>query len=210
VPDGYVALPGGDATIQGWVTVLNGVEYYNPVVAPSFVNTGFAADGTYQIDLTPAQGVGGGIQQTFNTIPGRTYQVCFAFGTSKERGRSGTASLTVTVAGAAHSFNLRTESPSIVWERKKFSFTAASTRTTLVFSTMDDPSQSFVNLDDVCVSDCCTDSALRIRPTITIEWQCGILQSALEMSGPYTDVVGASSPYTVSASEPRHFFRTRQ
>ncbi len=209
VPDGYVSLAGGDAVITGWVTMLNGVQYYNPVVAPSFVNTGFAADGNYLIDLAPAMGLGGGIQQTFATVPGRSYRVCFALGTSKERGRTGTASVTVIVAGTAHAFNITTASSSISWERKQFSFVATSTRTTLLFCTLDDPALSFVNLDAVCVSDCCTDSGLKIKPTVTIEWECGILQSAPAVTGPYTDVSGATSPYTVAASEARRFFRTR-
>ena len=209
LPDGYAALPGMDNTILGWVTLLNGVQYYNPRVAPLLVNTGVAADGLYLVDLAPANGIGGGIQQTFATVAGHSYHVSFAMGTSKERGRSGSASLTVTVAGHAYAFNVSTESSTIVWERKEFNFVAPSTSATLVFSTMDDPALSFVDLDNVCVSDHCTDSGLTIRRTVTVEWKCGILQSAPAVTGPYTDVTGATSPYTVDATDPQRYFRTR-
>jgi hypothetical protein len=181
------------------------------VAAPSFVNTGFAADGNYLLALAPANALGGGIQQTFPTVPGKSYRVCFAMGTSKGRGRNGTASLTVTVAGVAHAFNVSTESPTIAWELKGFSFVPPSdtTTSTLIFSTMDDPALSIVNLDDVRVSDCCEDPELKITRPVTVEWKCGILQSASTAPGPYTDVPGATSPYTVPATGPQ-FFRTRQ
>ena len=94
-------------------------------------------------------------------------------GTSKERGRNGTASLSVSVAGTAHAFNVATDQPDIQWTRKTFSFEATSTSSTLVFSTLDDPAFSFVNLDDVRVSDCCEGSGLKITPTVTVEWVCG-------------------------------------
>lgn len=209
MPDGYVALPGGDSIIAGWVTLLYGVEYYNPRVAPENVNTGSAADGNYLLDLAPATGVGGGIQQTFRTVPGRSYRVSFSMGTAKQRGRNGTASLTATVAGTAHAFNMRTDSTDIAWVAKEFSFVATATSTTLIFCTLDDPALSFVNLDKVCVTDCCQDARLKITPTFTVEWKCGILQSAPEVGGPYTDVPGASSPYTAPASDARRFFQTR-
>ncbi len=211
VPDGYVPLPGGNSVIAGWTTLLNGVEYYNPVAAPIAVNTGTAADGNFLLDLAPTVAGGGGIQQTFGVVPGKSYRVSFMMGTSRERGRNGMASLSVIVGGMARAFNLSTESANISWERKEFSFVAPplATTATLVFSTMDDPALSFVNLDDVRVSDCCRDPGLRIKPTITVEWSCGILQSAPDVYGPYLDVPGATSPYTTEAAGPRRFFRTR-
>jgi len=208
IPDGYVALAPGDSIIQGWITTLKGIEWFNPVVAPSFVNTGFAADGNYLVELTPANSVGGGIAQTFNTQP-KTYTVSFALGTSKERGRNGTATVTVTVAGITRTFTTATTNPFITWERKQFSFDAPGGPVTLSFASLDDPATSYVDLDDVRVSDCCTDAGLAIKRTITVEWKCGILQSANSVNGPYTDVPGASSPYTVDATGPQRYFRTR-
>ncbi len=42
-----------------------------------------------------------------------------------------------------------------------------------------------------------------------LTWANGILQSASQAAGPYTDVVGATSPYTVTFSAPQQFFRVR-
>jgi uncharacterized repeat protein (TIGR01451 family) len=42
-----------------------------------------------------------------------------------------------------------------------------------------------------------------------LTWPHGILQSASEAAGPYTDVIGATSPHTVTFSAPRQFFRVR-
>jgi hypothetical protein len=37
----------------------------------------------------------------------------------------------------------------------------------------------------------------------------GILQSATGVNGPYADVVGATSPYAISPTQPQQFFRAR-
>ncbi len=49
----------------------------------------------------------------------------------------------------------------------------------------------------------------RVDGTITITYQ-GVLQSSDTVDGDYTDVTGASSPFTVSATEAAKFYRTRQ
>jgi hypothetical protein len=41
-------------------------------------------------------------------------------------------------------------------------------------------------------------------------WPAGLLQSADEVSGPYTDVPGATSPFAVTASGAQKFYRVRQ
>jgi hypothetical protein len=42
-----------------------------------------------------------------------------------------------------------------------------------------------------------------------LTWPNGVLQSASQAAGPYTDVIGATSPHTVPFSAPRQFFRVR-
>ena len=42
-----------------------------------------------------------------------------------------------------------------------------------------------------------------------LTWSHGILQSASQAAGPYTDVLGATSPYPVTFSAPQQFFRVR-
>jgi len=46
---------------------------------------------------------------------------------------------------------------------------------------------------------------------ITLEWQCpdGILQSAASITGPWTDLLGAASPYNVSTQPAVKFYRYR-
>jgi hypothetical protein len=45
--------------------------------------------------------------------------------------------------------------------------------------------------------------------TVTLTWEDGILQSADDLFGPYSDVPLATSPYTTSAMGPQKFYRTR-
>jgi uncharacterized repeat protein (TIGR01451 family) len=44
---------------------------------------------------------------------------------------------------------------------------------------------------------------------VLLSWPGGILQSATQATGPYSDIVGANSPYAISPSGPRQFFRVR-
>jgi hypothetical protein len=45
--------------------------------------------------------------------------------------------------------------------------------------------------------------------TVQIAWPVGVLQSATLVTGPYTDITGASSPYSHSTSGPPTFYRVR-
>jgi hypothetical protein len=42
---------------------------------------------------------------------------------------------------------------------------------------------------------------------ITLTWSYGVLQSATNVMGPWTDVSEASSPYTNTADQPYQFYR---
>ncbi|MGB0419772.1 MAG: hypothetical protein ACPGL0_01275, partial [Limisphaerales bacterium] len=44
---------------------------------------------------------------------------------------------------------------------------------------------------------------------IAITWESGALQTAPAVTGPWTPVDGASSPYTVDASQGQAFFRAQ-
>ncbi|HLH56083.1 MAG TPA: DUF2341 domain-containing protein [Verrucomicrobiae bacterium] len=44
---------------------------------------------------------------------------------------------------------------------------------------------------------------------IVLSWDQGTLQSATSVTGPYTDVTGAQSPYTVPATGPEQFYRVK-
>ncbi len=77
---GYAYYPGGSTALPGWTTLLSGVEYGDPSqsdgVIPIYL--GVAQDGSQYVDLAPVTFTGGGgIQQTFSTVPGQNYEVSF-------------------------------------------------------------------------------------------------------------------------------------
>jgi hypothetical protein len=53
-------------------------------------------------------------------------------------------------------------------------------------------------------------SLLAIEPAVIIRWTCGgTLQSADDITGPWTDILGATSPYAVATSAAHKFYRVR-
>jgi hypothetical protein len=44
---------------------------------------------------------------------------------------------------------------------------------------------------------------------IELTWDCGILQKAEDIAGPWNDVVDAFSPHVIQPAAPRGFYRTR-
>ncbi len=44
---------------------------------------------------------------------------------------------------------------------------------------------------------------------LTLTWPKGTLQSATQINGPYTDVIGATSPYPINTTGPQQFYRVR-
>jgi len=46
-------------------------------------------------------------------------------------------------------------------------------------------------------------------PTVQLNWTQGTLQSADQVLGPYSDVAGATSPYSVPLDKPQQFYRLR-
>lgn len=89
--------------------------------------------------------------QTFTTVPGTNYEVSFFFGTAADEGRDGTGHCLVTAADTTNSFSLTNTGLFLRWEPRSFAFTAASTDTTLTFSTSDDPALHIVAIDNVTV-----------------------------------------------------------
>jgi hypothetical protein len=70
---------------------------------------------------------------------------------------------------------------------------------------------------NVTVRDPNEDCVLRIAltqaepPVITLTWDCpGILESAPDVDGPWSDLPGAVSPHPLAATPERKFFRVRQ
>jgi hypothetical protein len=51
-------------------------------------------------------------------------------------------------------------------------------------------------------------AVLSITKTVTIQWCGGALQGADNVNGPWTDIPGATSPYTVATDKARQFYRS--
>ena len=142
----YEYHPGGSNAIQGWTTILTGVEKF----APNVVFVGSAArDGVYILDLNTDFGVGGGLEQTIATNPGQTYELFFSIGTFFSRGRNGTANINVVINGTSYPQTFVSLTPDMTWEDRSIVFVATSTLTTISFQNYDVPNSTFSLLDAV-------------------------------------------------------------
>jgi hypothetical protein len=143
----YAALPGNSTAITGWKTVSTGVEWFN---ASAY---GGAADGVMVVDLANYIYSSGGIEQSFATMVGETYDLAFNLGTSQSYGRDGTAHIDVTVAGVATGYNVVNHSASMMWSAPiALSFTANSATTTLRFTNTENANLHFAYVDGVSVT----------------------------------------------------------
>ena len=150
----YEHVPGGATTITGWLTVDSGVERFNPSdpgVGFGGTPVGFAQTGTLAIDL--AIFTGGGIQQTFGTLPGAWYRVEFYGGTLEGFNRDGTGQIEALVNSVPRTFfNVVNHSPTIVWSLFSFDFQATGSTTTLEFRNRQDHLRHFAFIDSVSVN----------------------------------------------------------
>jgi hypothetical protein len=51
--------------------------------------------------------------------------------------------------------------------------------------------------------------AQKAGANLTLIWSPGTLQSATNVAGPYSDVGGATAPYTISPSEAQRYYRVK-
>jgi len=178
--DAYARYYGGTNAISGWLTTLNGVEYYDPSrsdfgTAHTFF--GVAQDGAYIVDLAPVADSGGGIQQSFPTTVGQEYEVSFFMGTVASCGRDGTAFLQASAAGVTNSFGVTNRGSFIQWFPKSFAFTAAAASTTLAFNSTDNPELHFPLIHNVSVVPLRTNAvrlAIGLYPVIRIDGRAGL------------------------------------
>jgi choice-of-anchor C domain-containing protein len=123
-------LPVGDTTITGWTVNQGNIDWEGP---PPCGWT--ASNGNNSIDLLGSGFSIGGIEQTFDTIPGQTYQVSFDLA-GNYGGPPTVKPLTVTVAGVTQSYTFDTTGKSggnMGWTTKTFTFVANSSSSTLSF-----------------------------------------------------------------------------
>lgn len=147
-------IAGGSTEITGWITQLDGVEVFTATdIGLGFPYPSNIADGVQAIDLPPfTYSGGGGISQTFDTVPGVTYDVNFSAGTVASFGKSGFGSFLATVGSAVKYYSLENPGQDWVWEAKAFNFTASGTTATLTFVSLDDPNRFVASIDNVSVT----------------------------------------------------------
>ena len=124
-------IPVGSTLIPGWTVSAGNIDWEGGPPC------GWQASrGTFSLDLVGnAAGGIGGIQQTFDTIPGVTYKVSFDLA-GNYGGLPVVKPLTVTVAGDTHTYTFDTTGKSqfnMGWTRIHFTFVAPSTSTTINF-----------------------------------------------------------------------------
>jgi choice-of-anchor C domain-containing protein len=123
-------IPAGDnTTITGWTVIEGNIDWEGPPPCGWL-----AADGNNSVDLVGQQTIGG-VEQTFDTVPGRTYRVSFSLA-GNFGGGPVVKPLTVTVAGETHDFSFDVTGASqfdMRWRRESFTFVALSTSATIAF-----------------------------------------------------------------------------
>jgi choice-of-anchor C domain-containing protein len=127
-PEGhYIELFAGSTAINGWTVTGYSIDYGM---------YWFASDGDMSMDLVGHQ-PGGGIQQTFATVPGQQYSVIFDLaGNPLAPNESRLRVMGVSAAGQSTTFDFDCDGYSwdnIGWTEKSWLFTANSSQTTLQF-----------------------------------------------------------------------------
>ncbi|MGC1818450.1 MAG: choice-of-anchor C family protein [Casimicrobiaceae bacterium] len=164
-------LPIGSTTITGWTVIQGAIDWEGPSPC-GWV----ASNGSNSIDLLGQGGSTGGIQQTFDTIPGSTYSVSFDLA-GNYGGAPVVKPLTVTVASVTQSYTFDTTGKSATnmgWTRKSFTFTATSSSSTLAFvSNVGFVSNAGAVIDNVTVAPLGTASTA--VPLDWAQWAAAIL-----------------------------------
>jgi len=153
----FNTLLSGSNDIDGWVVGGAGIDWINAYWT--------AADGTKSIDLAGTPNGPGRISQTFDTTPGRLYDVTFAMSgnpddqaTSPIKALLGFASSGGSFTGGTFEYFITTGSFRIGgmdWSERSFQFLALGDQTTLTFANNDflNPTNPWgAALDDVKVT----------------------------------------------------------
>lgn len=151
-PDTYAHLSAGSDRIAGWTIVRNGVEAFTSTdIGVGFFWPSTIHNGRKAVDLAPVSTPGGGLQQTFGTIPGTAYVVGFWLATEAAWSKVGTGSLSAVVDTQIFDTSVENLTGDFVWEYREFQFTADDNTATLSFTSSQDPLRHIVALDSVSV-----------------------------------------------------------
>jgi choice-of-anchor C domain-containing protein len=178
---GFITLANGDSTnITGWTVIRGDIDYIGGYWQ--------AAQGVRSLDLIGDQFVGG-VQQTFDTIPGATYRVSFALAGNPAGGPT-IRPLAVTVAGTTNNFTFDITGAtlsSMNWTPHQFTFVATGASETIQFIS------DLTGVAGACCYGAALDDVLIVAlPSLTI---------AKSHSGSFTQgQVGATYTLTVTNS----------
>ena len=152
-PGCNIALPVGSTAITGWTVIAGNIDWVSPPSAGGCSWVG--SEGSFSLDLV-GDGNKGGIEQTFDTLPGRTYRVSFDMAGNPSTDFPPVKPLTLTVPGATHGFLFDTTNKSasgMGWLPHARSFVAAGASSTIGFvSDMEGSSFAGAALDNVRVT----------------------------------------------------------
>ncbi len=124
---GFVTLNNGSTAITGWTVIGNNIDYIGGYWE--------AAEGDRSIDLNGLNS--GGIQQTFDTISGRTYRVVFSLAGNPDGGPTQKVVSTVATGSSSASYTFDTTGATrtdMGWAPFVYTFVADGTTTTLGFT----------------------------------------------------------------------------
>lgn len=160
-PPGFAQLPNGSTSVTAWTVTGSNIDF----IAGYWV----AADGTRSLDLN---GTGtGGIEQVFNTVAGRTYQVDFALAGNPEGGPAVKNLQVQATGGSASNYTFDTTGHSVAsmgWETRSYTFTATGASTTLSFTSLDTGAYGPA-LDNVVVTTIAVPRSAAAVPTLS-QW----------------------------------------
>ena len=130
---GWICVPVGGTEITDWRVTLNTVDRQRTAPPNCQPEGWIASDGEYSIDLNGCS-VGGRIEQTIATEPGRRYAVAVQLTVN-----AGVARGELRIHAGLQTFDFaadRIKAPIQPWSRKTIEFTAASASTTIAFESL--------------------------------------------------------------------------
>lgn len=162
----FAILPSGSTNITGWMVILGDIDWIAPACGIQS-----QTDGIANLDLVGDQAVGG-IQQTFDTVAGQTYQVKFDL-----NGNFGAPPvvkpLRVTVAGVVQNYTFDTTGETLgnaasFWTTKTFTFVANGPTATIAFvsDTTGQGTNAGAQIDNVRI----TVAAAPIASAVPLDW----------------------------------------
>lgn len=123
-------VPAGSTIIAGWTVSVGNIDWEGPPPTCGWQGS----NGSNSLDLVGTGGIGG-IQQTFGTVPGTTYQVSFDLA-GNYAAPPVVKPLAVTINSVTTNYTFDTTGKSLLnmgWTTKTLTFVASSTSSTINF-----------------------------------------------------------------------------